>query len=648
MAALWTLLGEVAKAKGGGEVPKAKGAKAKGAQSSISAAALRAALSADPGSAAQPFTTPAGWTPDVGDPVRLRPGKGGSEYGEPTFKAGELATVAPFNPYANDKLSIKVTRLSDGKELPWTWESFKRTDLVHGFEGWLPLQAALALGASDDAVAVLAEAAPDAVGADGRTPLHIAAAAARSVTLLERLLAVSPTFATTCDAKGKTALQLLPPSAPEEAVNLLIKACSTRPLWDDQLHPGTAAPSAAEVRAALDADPGLASRPFLTPEGWVPIVGSVVKLKAGKKTPVQLATVRQVRTCDIDGGQYINLSRQPCNTELVQAYTPKDLMHGFDGWLPLQAAIMLGLDDASMVLLEATSEVVNADGHTPLHLAAAAAGGRSVGLLKFFLEVSPAWATCRDANGCFPFQLLPWDPTCPVASEDAVTLLFEALGEAAPDAVGTNGRTPLHLAAGLGCSAELLQRMLAVCPTWVSSRDAKGHYPLQFLPLSASDAAVATLSRAGPVASGRDPLWQLLLRRAGPPPAEAVRAVLEMDPGAAMRPFAVPAGFKPSEGLLVRLKPGVADSEKLRANELATIVSFNDFDGETHLRRRRDGENIIFTSCQTGSRTDCCTSYSNDFTHCFDDWLPLQAAEALDASDVAMVIREYCSKPALL
>mmetsp|Transcript_16795 Transcript_16795/g.46245 ORF Transcript_16795/g.46245 Transcript_16795/m.46245 type:complete len:638 (-) Transcript_16795:71-1984(-) len=637
MAALWTLLGEAAKGKG--------------KQTSISASDIRASLEADPGTAAQPFMTPAGWTPDVGDPVRLRPGQGGSQYGEPTFKAGELATVAPFNPYAEDKLSIKVTRLSDGMELPWTWESFKPGDLVHGFDGWLPLQAALALGASDDIAVVLAEAAPDATGADGRTPLHVAAAAARSVELLKRLLAVSPAFAMARDAEGKTAFQLLPLSAPEDAVNLLIEACGPRPLWSDQLHPATAAPLAAEVQAALDADPGLASRPFLTPEGWAPIVGSVVRLKAGEQMSVQLATVRQVRTCEIiDGNQYISLSRQPCNTELAATYQTEDLVHGFDGWLPLQAAIMLGLDDAAIVLLEATSDVVSADGRTPLHLAAMAAGGRSAGLVKRLLEVSPAWATSRDVNGCFPFQLLPWDPTYPVASEDAAALLFEALGDAAPDAVGTTGCTPLHLAAGLGCSAKLLQQMLTVCPTWASSRDANGYYPLQLLPSSASEAAAATLSRAGPVASGRDPLWQLFLRGAGLtgaetelPPAEAVRAVLEADRRAATRTFAVPAGFMPSQGLLVKLKPGVADSSELRANELATILHFSDMDGEAHLQRRRDGARIIFSSCQTGPRTDCCTSYSNDFTHCFDEWLPLQAAEALDASDAAMVIREYCS-----
>ena len=55
-----------------------------------------------------------------------------------------------------------------------------------------------------------------------------------------------------------------------------------------------------------------------------------------------------------------------------------------------------------------------------------------------------------------------------------------------------------------------------------------------------------------------------------------------------MRPFAMPAGFKPERGSLVKLKPGVADSPQLRANELARILTFIDMDGETHLQRQRD------------------------------------------------------------
>ena len=68
---------------------------------------------------------------------------------------------------------------------------FVRDDLVHGFDGWLPMQAALALG-FEEAAEVLVEAAPGAVGSNGHTPLHAAAAAGRSAELLLRLLAVSP------------------------------------------------------------------------------------------------------------------------------------------------------------------------------------------------------------------------------------------------------------------------------------------------------------------------------------------------------------------------------------------------------------------------------------------------------------------------
>ena len=59
------------------------------------------------------------------------------------------------------------------------------------------------------------------------------------------------------------------------------------------------------------------------------------------------------------------------------------------------------------------------------------------------------------------------------------------------------------------------------------------------------------------------PLWKLLLDAAEPgaakPSAEAVRSAVEADPGAAARPFAAPAGWKPVEGALVRLRPGLGE-----------------------------------------------------------------------------------------
>ena len=55
------------------------------------------------------------------------------------------------------------------------------------------------------------------------------------------------------------------------------------------------------------------------------------------------------------------------------------------------------------------------------------------------------------------------------------------------------------------------------------------------------------------------------------PSAEAVRTVVKADPGAAARPFTTPAGWKPVEGALVRLRPGLGENNSLRAGELATV-----------------------------------------------------------------------------
>jgi len=113
---------------------------------------------------------------------------------------------------------------------------------------------------------------------------------------------------------------------------------------------------------------------------------------------------------------------------------------------------------------------------------------------------------------------------------------------------------------------------------------------------------------------------------------------LEADHSAATRPFTVPAEWRPIEGSLVKLKPGLAGDDRLQAGELAVISSFLDFDGEMRVERVRDGEMLLFSSSVSGCRTDCCTSYSNDFAHGFDGWLPAQAASALGLDAVAEVL----------
>merc|ERR1719487_402904 len=154
-------------------------------------------------------------------------------------------------------------------------------DLVHVFDGLLPAAAALALATSDDLAMALVEATPaDAVGADGRTPLHHAAAFARSAALARRLLAFEPAWAKRADAGGKSAFELLPSTASEEQATVLFEACGPRPVWV-MLDPATLGCSAAEARAALEADPDAAARPFAAPEGWAPTVGALVRLRPG-------------------------------------------------------------------------------------------------------------------------------------------------------------------------------------------------------------------------------------------------------------------------------------------------------------------------------------------------------------------------------
>merc|ERR1719271_2308665 len=120
-------------------------------------------------------------------------------------------------------------------------------DLAHGFDGMLPATAA------------------DAVGADGRTPLHHAAAFARSAALARRLLAFCPAWAKRADAGGKAAFELLPSTASEEQATVLFEACGNpRPVWV-MLDPATAARSAAEARAVFEADADAATRPFAAP-----------------------------------------------------------------------------------------------------------------------------------------------------------------------------------------------------------------------------------------------------------------------------------------------------------------------------------------------------------------------------------------------
>ena len=123
--------------------------------------------------------------------------------------------------------------------------------------GKLPLALALANGASDDAAMVLVAAAPDAVGSDGRMPLHLVIAAKRPEELWKRVLELRAAAAT-ADAGGKYAFELLlPSSASDDAATLLITACIAASgegvLWRgcSGTRPSAKKPSAEAVRAAV-------------------------------------------------------------------------------------------------------------------------------------------------------------------------------------------------------------------------------------------------------------------------------------------------------------------------------------------------------------------------------------------------------------
>ena len=219
---------------------------------------------------------------------------------------------------------------------------FASADLTHGFEGLLPLHvaAALALPAAvittllkayqpaaarhdstgslplalalchsdttDDVVMQLAGAAPSATGADGRTPLHLASAAARSTELLQQLLSLDPASATKLDNEGRNAFQLLPFGASEATMSLLCEACGPRPLWE-QLDPTTAAASLEEVCAALKVDPRGAEQVFVAPTAWCPTVGSLVRLQPGLEEKYGFSPGSRRRVGNVPGDEGLAL-----------------------------------------------------------------------------------------------------------------------------------------------------------------------------------------------------------------------------------------------------------------------------------------------------------------------------------------------------
>ena len=93
---------------------------------------LRAHVKADGGVAAKPFAAPAGWKPKVGSVVRLHAGAPELR----GVKKGELAMIT-----ASGFAGFHVQRTGEHEKLG----PFGSHELKHGFDGWHPYHAAVAL-----------------------------------------------------------------------------------------------------------------------------------------------------------------------------------------------------------------------------------------------------------------------------------------------------------------------------------------------------------------------------------------------------------------------------------------------------------------------------------------------------------------------
>ncbi|KAJ1461219.1 hypothetical protein M885DRAFT_611947, partial [Pelagophyceae sp. CCMP2097] len=410
-------------------------------------AKLVATFEAKSAAASLAFAAPAGWEPSVGAVVRLVPGVDEKK----GLRPGELATVTKVF----DAGDIKLTRRRDGKKLDHYFES---GDLQHALVSWLPLYAAAALNlapevvavlidanrdaattpdacgllplarallndASDEVIVLLGDAARSAVGTDKRTALHLVVAASRSIAVIHRVLEANRDAAKTPDAGGKVPFALLPSDASAEVASLLFEAGGPRFVWD-ALDPTTAATSRVELVATFEAKPTAASLAFAAPAGWEPSVG-------------ELATVNNIYS---DGN--IKLTRRRDGKALDGNFQPGDVQHGLVGWLPLYAAAALNL----------APEVV-----------------------AVFIDVNRDAATTPDAGGFPPLVLALQND----ASDEVVMLL----GEAARAAVGTDGRTALHLVVAASRSIAVIRRVLDANRDAVMTVDADGklpHHLLQF------------------------------------------------------------------------------------------------------------------------------------------------------------------------
>ena len=470
------------------------------ATAAVSSAELRGAITTDPTVAAHPFVASESWVLAWASLVRLRPGLDHKK----GLRAGELAIVTHIDRDGD----VKLKRHCDGQAL---WGVFSQEDLVHGFDKWLPLHAAAALALPPAALAIVLEAYRPA--------------------------------ATMSDESSKLPYELLPFNSADEVATLLYDARTVpaRSVWE-ALDVSTVAVISSELQAGLDLQD--LARPFSTPAGWVAGKGSVVRLRPelrGGDSRAQDASI--VAEMDSSGG--FKLKRKPDDTELSGPFNSADLVHGFEGSLPLHAAAMLALPAPVITIL--------LDAYQP-----AAAQLDLVGSLPLALALSHSYTT-----------------------DDVVM----RLAESAPSATGADGRTPLHLASAAARSTDLLQKLLSAFPAWATEIDNEGKNAFQLLPFGVSEATVSLLCEA----CGPRPLWETLdPSTATASPAE-VCAVLEADPSRAAQTFVTPDAWSPTVGSLVRLQPGLEETHSLgfAMARVGKVV------GEQFFLCRQDGESQV-------------------------------------------------------
>ena len=412
------------------------------------------------------------------------------------------------------------------EEIGWLIEA---ADLVHGFDGMLPAAAALELATSDDAAMALVEATPaDAVGADGRTPLHHAAAFARSAALARRLLAFEPAWAKRADAGGKLPIELLPSTASEEQATVLFEASgmpADTPLWVMRL-PRRPSARPPRPRAAVEADPDAAARPFAAPEGWAPTEGRAraAATRAGREEgPARRRGGGGHVRVDIRDGEGWSVKR-------LRDGKPREIR-----WM------------------------VHPRGRPRARLRRYAPRGG--GARARHLRRRGDGARRGDARG--RGRRRRPHAAAPRGGVRAAARPFRAVG-------GARAR-----------------RLLAFEPAWAKRADAGGKSAFELLPSTASEEQATVLFEA----SGPRPLWVMLDPATAACSAASARDAVEADPDAATRPFAAPSGLGADRGRARAAATRAGREKGLRAGEVAAVTTCTTADGAAfNVKRLRDGK----------------------------------------------------------